>query len=549
MKALTRVAVIAALLIGTAATAQTQDKPKPVEQPKLIVAISVDQFSADLFAQYRQLYSQGLRRLEIDGMVFPSGYQSHAATETCPGHSTILTGSRPSRTGIIANEWIDLSVERADKRVYCSEDPTVPGSTSDNYTTSTAFLKVPTLGDRMKAANPASRSVSVAGKDRAAIMMGGHNTDQIWFWNGKNYVTLPGRTGPVPAIVGQINARVAGIIAKPAKAILPAICRARSVPVPVGGGKQVGVLADRAAGDFKYFRTTPDFDAATADIAIGLIKDMKLGQGPATDVIDIGMSANDYYGHLYGTEGAEMCAQQVAVDATIGRILAALDATGVPYVVVLTADHGGHDLPERSSARGFARAERVDPALTSGALLKSIPAEFGLTIDGPLTYVESGNFYISRQVPDAVRPQVIAAIKAKLLAHRQVAAVFTAEEIRRMPDPQPPVEEWSLAERVRASFNGERSGELMMLFKPYVTPIPDPTKSSVATHGSPWIYDRRVPIIFYRPGAVPFEQPLGIETVDIMPTLAGLIGLDVPKDEIDGRCLDIDAGPSDSCAR
>jgi len=548
VKALTRIAATAFLLAGTVAAAQAQGAPKRAEQPKLVVAISIDQFSADLFAEYRQLYSQGLRRLSMDGMVFPSGYQSHAGTETCPGHSTILTGSRPSRTGIIANEWVDLSVARADKRIYCSEDPTVPGTDSENYITSTAFLKVATLGDRMKAANPASRSVSIAGKDRSAIMMGGHNTDQIWFWDGKNYVTLPGRTGPVPAIIEQVNARVAGIVAKPGKPVLPAICRARSVAVPIGGGKQVGVLAEREAGDLKAFRRTPDFDAATADIAIAMIRDMKLGQGPATDVIDIGLSTNDYVGHRFGTEGAEMCAQQMAVDATVGRILAALDATGVPYVVALTADHGGHDLPERNDNRGFARAERLDPAL-GGALLKPIIAQFGLKIDGPFTHIESGNVYLSRQVPDAIRPQVLSAIRAKLLAHRQVAAVFTAEELRRMPNPQPPVEEWSLAERARASFDGERSGELMMFFKPYVTPIADPTKDSVATHGSPWIYDRRVPIIFYRPGAVPFEQPNGIETVDIMPTLAGLIGLAVPSEEIDGRCLDLDAGPADSCGR
>ena len=36
------------------------------------------------------------------GALFPQAYQSHAATETCPGHSTILTGSHPARTGIVA---------------------------------------------------------------------------------------------------------------------------------------------------------------------------------------------------------------------------------------------------------------------------------------------------------------------------------------------------------------------------------------------------------------------------------------------------------------
>ncbi|TLY81272.1 MAG: alkaline phosphatase family protein, partial [Gammaproteobacteria bacterium] len=69
-----------------------------------------------------------------------------------------------------------------------------------------------------------------------------------------------------------------------------------------------------------------------------------------------------------------------------------------------------------------------------------------------------------------------------------------------------------------------------------------------ATHGSAWNYDRKVPILFYRPGVVGFEQSLPVETVDILPTLAALIELPVPSAEIDGRCIDLDAGPRDSCA-
>src|SRR3954454_22864589 len=92
----------AALLASAplAAPAAAQDRAPP----KLVVAISVDQFSADLFAQYRQHFSGGLRRMS-EGVVFPAGYQSHNLTETCPGHSTILTGFRPARTGIISNDW------------------------------------------------------------------------------------------------------------------------------------------------------------------------------------------------------------------------------------------------------------------------------------------------------------------------------------------------------------------------------------------------------------------------------------------------------------
>ncbi len=57
----------------------------------------------------------------------------------------------------------------------------------------------------------------------------------------------------------------------------------------------------------------------------------------------------------------------------------------------------------------------------------------------------------------------------------------------------------------------------------------------------------RVPILFWREGMSHFEQPLAVRTVDIAPTLASIIDLEVPEGEFDGRCLDIDGGVDDSC--
>ena len=107
-------AALAALLAAQASAQPTRAIEGP---PKLLVVISVDQFSANLFDEYRSQFTGGLGRL-ASGTVFHNGYQSHAATETCPGHSTILTGDHPSRTGIIANSWIDQSVSRSDVTVY-----------------------------------------------------------------------------------------------------------------------------------------------------------------------------------------------------------------------------------------------------------------------------------------------------------------------------------------------------------------------------------------------------------------------------------------------
>lgn len=533
--------LFAVVLAAVSAASEGQS----VVRPRIIVAISVDQFSADLFSEYRPLFKAGLRRLQT-GVVFPGGYQSHAATETCPGHSTILTGSRPARTGIIANEWYDQSLSRTDKRVYCSEDPSQPGSPSTNYTVSAQYLKAQTLGDRVKAANPASRVVSVAGKDRAAIMMGGHAMDEVWFWSGKSFVTLKGADKPTPPIVDQVNASVTATILKPDRPVLPEPCRTRSVPVAVAD-KTVGVLHERRAGDFQGFRTSLAFDRATTDIAIGLLREMRLGAGGAPDVLSIGLSATDYVGHTFGTEGAEMCAQLLGVDENVGRILTALDATHEPYVLVLTADHGGHDVPERNEVHGIPDAARVDGALLPANMSKQLAAEFNLPEPVLLGVAPFGDIYLARGIPDNVRSKVLQAAKARYLAHPQVAAVFTPAELRQLPSPSGPADEWSLAERFRASFDPERSGDLIVVPKPHITPIID-VSTYVATHGSPWNYDRRVPILFYQPGVAGFEQALPIETVDILPTLAALIELPVPSAEIDGRCIDLDAGTRNSCS-
>ena len=517
--------------------------PAPRTPPKLIVAISVDQLSADLFAQYRQTFTGGFARL-LRGAVFPSGYQGHAATETCPGHSTILTGYRPAHTGIIANTWIDQKAPRPDKLVYCAEDESVPGSTHDAYTASDKHLLVPTLGERMKAADPRTRVVSVAGKDRAAIMMGGHKVDELWWWNGKTIVSYAGRA--TPPVVARAQRAVADLLARPQEALeVPANC------VPKDRELRIGELTlgrgrfERAAGDARAFRASPALDAAVFSLAAGLVQDMKLGQGPQTDILSVGASATDYVGHSVGTQGVEMCIQMANLDETIGGFLEVLDRTGVDYQVVLTADHGAHDVTERQQLRAMPMEAHVDPQLQAGRIGAAIGRD--LKIEGPVLLGSEGDIYVDTALGAAVRTRVLAEAKRRYAAMPQVALVMTGAEVAATPMPTTPPETWTLPERLRASYAPGRSGDLLVLLKPRVTSIEVPGPGYVETHGSPWDYDRRVPILFWRKDAPGFEQPLSVETVDIVPTLAATIGLATPG--VDGRCLDLDPGPADTCRR
>ena len=155
------------------------------------------------------------------------------------------------------------------------------------------------------------------------------------------------------------------------------------------------------------------------------------------------------------------------------------------------------------------------------------------------------DLYLAVALSPADRARVRAEALREYARQPQVQAIYTREQIAATPTPSGPPETWTLIERARASYDPQRSGDLLVFFKPRVTALATIIPNLVETHGSPWDYDRRVPLLFWRKGMTGFEQPLSVETVDIMPTLAATIGL--PVSGLDGRCLDLDPGTADTC--
>ncbi len=541
---------VAALALDIAAPAAASPPPRP----KLVVAISLDQFSAALFEQYRGRFTGGLRTLQ-DGVVYPSGYQSHAATETCPGHSTILTGRHPAATGIVANQWYDSD---QGAQVYCVTDPAGPVPGRDSVARGPANLKVPTLGEWLKAASPASRVYAVSGKDRAAITMAGHNPDGVFWWDDELAFTTSVPAGTTAAKrlepVAGFNAALIKRwqVKPPVWTRLDARCVAsgtdkfgdltiaHSIP-PMG---YEGSWNDPA--NLRYFRASPGMDEVTLDMATVLLDRFKLGRGTAPDVLAISLSATDYVGHRYGNEGVEMCDHLAHLDRALGVFLAKLTALKIPVVVALTADHGAVDAAERVAARGVAAKRLGGEAFAD--IGKALQEEFKLDyfpLAGDAQQVSIAGFGERDAALDA---RIAASALARFKARPEVYAAFSrAEVVAAAPRPGTPVDEWTLAERFHASFDAQRSGDIAVAYRPYSTgSLPQAFGDTVAGHGSPWNYDRRVPMIFWWPGASGFEQPLPVETVDIAPTLAALLG--VKTTTVDGRCLDLDVGAGDSCA-
>src|SRR5690606_28989017 len=185
---------------------------------------------------------------------------------------------------------------------------------------------------------------------------------------------------------------------------LPADCAAHDIAIPLDGGKGGSVGTGRFAregGDFRAFRASPQADGAVLAAAAALRHARRMGEGEGTDLLIVGLSATDYVGHGTGTEGSEMCLQMLALDRELGDFFARLDATGIDYLVTLTADHGGHDLPERNRQNGWPAAQRVDRALDPDKIGKTVAEKLGLP--QPLLYGDGGDYYLSKALTPAQR--------------------------------------------------------------------------------------------------------------------------------------------------
>jgi predicted AlkP superfamily pyrophosphatase or phosphodiesterase len=547
--------MIAAGLAALLGAAVAQAVPPPV-RPRLIVAISVDQFSSELYRRYLPSYTGGLKTLS-SGIAFPVGYQSHAATETCPGHSTLLTGMHPEHTGIVANSWFDV---KTGSTIYCVQ---APGS-SDPNARGPQNMRATTLGDWLKAAQPGARVYAVSGKDRAAITMAGHHADGVYWWyDGVGFTTSPFAGPAGPSVTGPADAFDKALFARwkasppPLYPAASATCLAMEKPVHFGGidlsGHVPPDLAARSEQNPQFLATTefqdnlrasPLFDAMVVDFAETLIADRHLGHGPATDVLAVSLSANDYVGHRYGNGGPEMCVQQAALDATLGRFMRDLQALGVPVMVVMTADHGATDAAEREQAVD-PKASRLDSGAFVAKLNKAMEQATGLTYE-PIVGDDPQQLTINVGPDEALRARVRDAAVAWLRQQPEVAYVFTRAEVEAATvPPHTPPTALSFAQRFHESYDRDRSGDIAVAYRERTSfGLPRGPGDVVAGHGSPWDHDRQVPILFWWPGVAPQTRDTPIETVDIAPTLAALAG--VPTPPVDGQCVDLAAG---SCGK
>lgn len=185
------------LLVAAVAGRAVAQSETTRRSTKLVVLIAVDQMRADYLSRYASQWTGGFARIYRNGTVFEHGQQDHAATETAPGHSTLLSGRYPAHTGIALNN----------RGVQDRSSPVV-GATNDTIGASPRRFRGTTLYDWMLARDPETRVLSVSRKDRAAIFPIGRARGPVyWLYDGA-FTTSRYYADTLPSWVRGFNAGI-----------------------------------------------------------------------------------------------------------------------------------------------------------------------------------------------------------------------------------------------------------------------------------------------------------------------------------------------------
>ena len=523
---------------------QTGGVPKRTQKkPRLVVQITVDQLRTDLVARYADRYGEGgLRRFLDVGVFYDNARYAHAITETAVGHATLFTGALPSAHGIVGNEWLEggrkrSSVEDARYPLIGAEKPSA-GASPD-------ALRVSTLGDELKLASDGRALVfGVALKDRAAILPAGHAGKAFWFEEASGrFVTSSYYYPTTPEWLSTFSAK-RPLDRFPAQWDL-LLGRdtyrqrendARPFEKPLEGGPSFPHVLGGAdpQSRARAVKHSPFGDELTMDLVEALFDAENLGRDEIPDLLAISFSATDIVGHAFGPESLEAEDNLLRLDRTIARLFSLLLSRLPPQqmVVVLSADHGISETPEHLASLGLPSGRH--PAGTvlvqelNAKLVERLGAgaDFVLGFANPCLWLDEAKIAGRNLAVEDVE-RMIADLA---LARPGFARAITRSDLLRNRLPQNEIEV-----RVRDSFDRERTGHVYLVPAPGWVQATDPAELA-AMHGTPYSYDRSVPIAFWGLGLAPQHVKSEADPRDIAASLAALTAVNAPSGS-SGRVL------------
>jgi len=267
------------------------------------------------------------------------------------------------------------------------------------------------------------------------------------------------------------------------------------------------------------YKSSPFAQTAAFELLAECTQQERLGQTDAFDFVCVLSGATAMLGYETGAQLPVMRQMILQLDRSLETLMTDLGKTlgENGFTVALSGAHGAPPQPAMETrARMAVNGESVAQAV-AGALAAN---NFGSVRKYvyPFLYLDTAGW----RDPEPVRLAAAnAALKYGAVANYYTAggACSTGNDWRR---------------RFRNSFHARRSGDVMLSYRPEY--VEDFGQNRGISYGSLYNYDTSVPLCFYGPQfrAGVHESP--VESVDIAPTLARVMGVAAPSSST-GRVL------------
>ena len=518
---------------------------------RLVLQITIDQLRGDLWMRMRDRWGEGgFRRLMDGGAVFTNARHGHANTETVSGHATLATGADPSVHGMVGNRWFESSgaapryiIQDASVRLVGERESGGSSAVAPSEGRSPKAMLAPTLADSIaQAGGKRAKVFSVSLKDRGSVPMSGQAGRALW-WSSESgrFVssTFYYPSGRLPAWMETWNAqghadRVGGrawtlLGDRSSYAAADRDGMLWEQP-PHGMGRVFPHRFDRRALDRDFYdavAASPFGDELLLGFTRELIAREQLASDEVVDYLSVSFSSPDSIGHHFGPFSLETEDELLRLDVVVAALLDAVEkaAGGGRVLVVLSSDHGVAAPPGELEAAGKETGTLRLSELVSSEEAQATLARYGQDwirgYAGPYVYLDRAKLRRRGKDPDRAASEL-----AALIAQTPgVAAVFTRNAILKghLPSTQ-------AARAVARNYCVDRSGDLHVVQQPgWQIEYEGPGASAFATsHGTPWGYDAHVPLLLWGAGVAPATVSRPVETIDVAPTIAALLGVAPP---------------------
>ena len=532
---------LSGLLVLLAIASQAQ--PSTSQKPKLVVGIMVDQMRMEYLYRFEsRLGENGFKRLMREGFTLKNAHYNYMPTVTGPGHASVYTGTTPAVHGIIGNDFYDKFEK---KSVNCVEDSRYKplGSEVGNGDVSPWRLLSTTITDELKLfTQKRSKVMGLSIKDRGAVLPAGHMADAAYWYDSKTgrFISSTYYMNQMPAWADKFNK-----LNKADQYLNQTWNTSFPLEKYVASGPDLSPYERKFSGksttafpynlkelrskngNFDLLVYTPFANDYLTEFGLTLVTEEKLGQDDVTDFLAISFSTPDIIGHSVGPNAVEIEDIYIKLDKNIETILSSLDKqVGIgQYTVFLTADHAVADVPQ------YLKDQRIPAGTMSLENLKVNMADF-LNAYYPgkklIENISNEQVFLNHEAfsqdprTSGVDLLITMELVGKfLMATDGIQTYYTENQLR-----QSDFNEGGIKGSVVRGFHHKRSGDIAFVLEPgwFTGNWPQGT-----THGSPWMYDTHVPILFFGAGIPAGSTSVYHSITDIAPTLSVLLGIKFPN--------------------